>query len=337
MLRSIFLRDWKKSSAHLLLLSQFLQPTASEKFYGKEEWKTVLREPPQKAIKRMMDQKMLIRGNLAELIDTTYKVPQIKEMLAQRNLSVIGRKDQLISRLIMADAQSMEKITEDIQVYVCTEKGRQTARQFLDEENARRAIAEAQVMKALQDRNFHRACKLMAAFENSQVFPRGTHRDWSKYNPELDESRLTVIFTKTPDILNSLSKEKLEFLRIMAGMMLLWGTNTPDKWLVREIVTGISMDTVSAIRLLLATGLNQIALQEFQKNGSIGYVRIHGINDDVMCEECKKLAQHPFPLEEAPELPHLKCTSKAGCRCYYQPVASVEMFENKLQDIHNSE
>jgi hypothetical protein len=335
MFRSIFLRDWKKSPAHLLLLSQFLQPADPEEFYEKEEWKAVLKEHPQKAIRRMMDHHLLVEGNLADLMHAKYKILQLKDLLAQRHLPVTGPKDQLISRLILADAEGIQKITCGIQIYKCSEKGQQTARQFLDQEKVRKAITETQVMKALQDQNFHKACKVMAAFESSQVFPRGDNKDWTRYDPELDEARLRIIFSKTPDILISLSNEKLEFLRILAGMMLLWGTNTPDKWLAREVVTGIPLDTVSAIRVLLTTGYNGVFLQELQKTGYIGPVKVYGENDDLMCEECKKLASHEFPLDHAPELPYQKCTSKAGCRCHYQPVVNVEIFGNKLPEILN--
>ena len=54
MLRSLVGTDWRKSPAHLLLLSKFLEPRTVEDFSKSDNWKEVLKEPPQQAIRRSL-------------------------------------------------------------------------------------------------------------------------------------------------------------------------------------------------------------------------------------------------------------------------------------------
>lgn len=335
MFRSILANDWKKSPAHLLLLSKFLKPAVPGKFFEKDEWNRTLSETPKKAIKRMVDDGMVVQANISDIIDAKYKASELKEMLIQRKLPATGRKDELISKLIQVDRKSMEKLTQGIQVYVCSEKGHQIAEQFLAQENDKRTNIEQEVMKALQDGNFKNACLLTAEFEATQVFWRGYNIDWKNYKAQNDVSKLKIIFTKTSGILESMQPDKLKQLRILAGMMLLWGENTADKWIDKTFETGISLDIDSAARILIALANNQISLQEFRKGRMIGKVKVYGVNDKLMCSECKRLMELEFSIDEAPELPHAKCTSKVGCRCYYHPVFSEELFKKELDKIFN--
>ncbi|HLO13594.1 MAG TPA: hypothetical protein VK206_02115 [Anaerolineales bacterium] len=78
---------------------------------------------------------------------------------------------------------------------------------------------------------------------------------------------------------------------------------------------------------------NRKLLRKWRKDGLIGSVRIRGVNDKFVCSECKKLIDSEFLINRVPELPHVNCTSKPDCRCYYQAVVSVEMFANKLDEI----
>jgi hypothetical protein len=136
-------------------------------------------------------------------------------------------------------------------------------------------------------------------------------------------------------MLESLPQARLKQLRILAGMMLLWGVNTANKWIDAAFETGISLDVDSAARLLLASAYNQNALQEFRKSNVIGKVKIYGANDRAMCSECRKLTELEFSIDEAPELPHVKCISPLGCRCYYHPIVSDEMVKKNLERIFN--
>jgi hypothetical protein len=84
------------------------------------------------------------------------------------------------------------------------------------------------------------------------------------------------------------------------------------------------------------TEQNRKTLEEWRKGDRVDKVKIGGMNDNHVCDECRKLANTEYPVDEAPVLPHTKCTSKVGCRCYYQPVVSVEGLGKRLDDIFKS-
>lgn len=77
------------------------------------------------------------------------------------------------------------------------------------------------------------------------------------------------------------------------------------------------------------------ALENLRKHGASG-VKIYNVNDDFVCDECKKLEGIEFTFDEAPILPHAKCTREGGCRCYYQPFVSLDDFSKKLDEIFDN-
>ena len=87
MLRSLLGPDWRKSPAHLLLLSKFLQPPDAQKLSEADYWKPVLKEAPDKAIKRFVDEGMLLPASLSGLLSYRYKVDDLKPLLKERGLS----------------------------------------------------------------------------------------------------------------------------------------------------------------------------------------------------------------------------------------------------------
>src|SRR3990170_3872758 len=109
MLRSIMGFDWKKSPAHLHLLTKFLSPQAMEDISRrKDTWESVLKESLEKAVRRFLDEKVLEYGGLAEILDVKYKASELKEMLKQRGLSTAGNKSDYITRLLQADPHGIE-------------------------------------------------------------------------------------------------------------------------------------------------------------------------------------------------------------------------------------
>jgi hypothetical protein len=69
----------------------------------------------------------------------------------------------------------------------------------------------------------------------------------------------------------------------------------------------------------------QEQINQFRKKGFIGSVKIMGVNDKDVCDCCKEIIGKEFTLDNCPELPYKKCTSKHGCRCYIQPIVSVDL------------
>lgn len=112
--------------------------------------------------------------------------------------------------------------------------------------------------------------------------------------------------------MSSLNEEQLEYLRVAAGMMHLWGTNQAKDWLPEEFETGLIMDNDATARMLLFHASHQRSIAQYR---AAGVKTVEVLATDNSCKACKKLAGRKYKLNEVPELPHEKCTSEMGCRC----------------------
>jgi hypothetical protein len=313
--------DWKKSKAHLLLLSKFIHANRFEDFarhdFWKNWWNNELGEPSSKAIKRFVDEGMLMAAtDLNDLFSYKYKVTELKDMLKQRGLPVSGRKEDMIERLVHTDPEGVRKAVAGLGLLICTQRGHGIAQQYLVDSKEKRDKVERQVVEYLRNRKFREASLAVAAYETEQVFPRGMGVDWKHYNPNHDIDMLNSIFGSKPRIIAQLGDEKLEALRIAAAMMALWGENKAKKWLPANFETGLSYDNETAARMFVFHGVHRSTFEQY-RSGGIDYVEVLPALDS--CESCKKLAGKHYKLNDAPELPNEHCTHKMGCRCVYLP------------------
>lgn len=307
--------DWQKSKAHLLLLSKFLEPRSLDNISKSESWQEVLRESPQNTIDRFLSDGVIVEAGLNEHLAYKFKVTELKTILKRYNLPVSGRKDDLIARLIQADSQGMKDAVADITVYCCTEQGREIAEQYLNDEKEHRIQVEQSVREALRGREFQKASQLVATFEAGQVFQRGINIEWKDYDPKQDVVVLGNIFDIVPKALAEIKPEFLEELQIAAGMMYLWGTNRGTQWLSNNADTQIKIDNSVAIGMLHSHAIYLREIADYKRRG-IKRLRILNANDPLVCDECKKLADKTYRLDEIPSLPYEKCTCEFGCRCW---------------------
>jgi len=315
MLRSVLGFDWRKSEAHLLFLSKFLTPKAAQDFAKSDDWKDALGETPQQAIKRFTDQGILVSPGLPEHLACKYKASDLQAMLKQRSLPVSGRKADQISRLIEADPGGMKKAVAGLTVLQCSDIGQEIANQYLATQKQKRNATEQEVLTMLQKRKFREASLLVSSYEAKQVFSRGVGIDWKNYDPSRAMAVLKGIFGGRPKILARLDHEKLELLRLAAGMAYLWGTGEARPWLPADFGTGLVMDNEAAARMLEFYALHQVRLEEYRESRVVKSVEIVTANDEHACEACRRLASRKYKLSEVPELPYEKCTSDMGCRC----------------------
>jgi len=319
MLRSLFGFDWRKSNAHLLLLSKFIRPKTMGGFTRSDAWKTALGEGPERAIKRFLKEGMLTQADLTAQLDYKFKVSELKDMLRKRGLPVSGRKIDLIQRLVQADPEGMKQAVTGLKVLVCTKEGRKIAEEYLASERAKRSKVEQQVMEYLRRRKFKDASVTVASYEAEQVFPRGMGIDWKHYNPAHDITILNFIFARKPKILARLDDEQSLILRLAAGMMYLWGTNRAKKeWLPPDFETGLSMDNHAAARMFIFHATYLVNIANYKKSGVVKRVEILAAPDS--CDACKKISGKRFKLGEVPELPYEHCTHEMGCRCTLLPI-----------------
>jgi hypothetical protein len=182
----------------------------------------------------------------------------------------------------------------------------------------KRAKVEKQVIEYLIKRKFKEASLAVASYEAGQASPRGIGIDWKHYNPKHQTELLKSIFNDKPEILSKLEDNKLEYLRIGAAMMELWGENTANKWLPPNFETGLSIDNDSAARMLLFNSQNKETSKQYSESRVVQYVEILATPNS--CESCKKLQGKRYKLSEASKLPNPNCTHKMGCRCTFLPV-----------------
>ena len=274
----------------------------------------MLRENPLKAIARFLNEGVLELADLPELVDYSYKVSDLKNMLQKRELKISGRKVELIQRIIANDPEEMARLTKDLKLYRCTPEGIELAECYLENEKSKRVDAERESLYFLEKRDFTKAVRVMIGYEASQVFPRGIGIDWHNYDSESDLILLKTIFETTPSILKNVRQSQLHHLRLAAGMMQLWGTNRVQKWLPDNFELNIHISSYAACRMLVFHASYLRNLEEYKKLG-IKVVEILGVGNESSCFECRKISGGKYKLNELPELPYAQCTCKMGCRC----------------------
>lgn len=303
--------DWKKSPAHLLLLSKFLRPRAPDGFPS-ACWHAVLKETPKKAIKRYRRQGLLEEASLSEYLDYKYRISELRQLLDQRGLGTEGPKSELIARLIDADAAGMRTGMRDLRLLRCTDRGRTIASQFLAQEKESRARLESEVLTALLRARLREATQQVAAFEAGQALPRTVDSRWQHYNTATDFAVLKAIFQGRPGILGSLSSEQLECLQLAAAMMHLCGSEECQPWLPPGFQIPLRIDNDAATRMVLFSAYHRCTVASFLAAGVVK-VRIQARPNP--CPACAAITQQTYPLSEVPELPYDGCSHEMGCRC----------------------
>ncbi len=316
MLTSLLGFNWRKSNAHLLLLSKFLHPSSIDEFAKADYWNNALGENAKQAIKRFFDEGLLLQANLDGQLDYKFKATELKAMLKQRGLTVSGRKDELISRLIKDDPDNMKKSVKGMTIVLCSEQGQKIAEQYLSDEFAKRTRLDEKIGEYLRQRKFKEASLAVASYEAQQVFGRVVGINAKTYDPTLVIEALKTIFAYKPNILSRLDNNMLETLRFAAGMDYLWGTNSA-KWLPPDFETGLAIDKFTAARMFLANAYFHGSMTQYRTSGVVNQVQILSKN---CCEACMKLSGKKYILNAVPELPYEHCTREMGCNCTTIPM-----------------
>lgn len=307
-------KSGRNSQAHLLLLSKFRGGDSPARFDGNENWETVLKEKPGDAIEQFLKDGVLEPADLMEYVDYKFKATQLKTMMKERGMKVSGRKAELVRSLVENDRESMLEITKDLNLYRTTAEGTEISEHYLKEEKAKKAAAERETLASLTNREYSKAVRVIVQYEQSQVFPRGLGIDWKNYNVESDIESLKAIFEKTPKILNGIKNDRLDELRLAAGMMQLWGTNRAHPWLSDNFETGIHLDG-NAASLMLVFHANYLRDIGKYRRAGVETLEVMSVNDRHTCEQCRKLSGNKFIMGQLAELPYPECECESGCRC----------------------
>ena len=254
-----------------------------------------------------------------------FKIPDLKKLCAEKGLPVSGKKADLINRLINSDEEGMQREVSDLNVVVCSDKGKLIAQFHLEMRKQEKQEAERSVVACLRKREFLQATMLVAKYEASQVFPRGLGIDWNKNslmpNPR-DTYILKLIFEETPTIAKGANQQQLEQFRVAAGLIHLWGSDSEAKLFLEEVERiSEKCNNLDFARMLWSFAINKYDLSEYRDlakaTGEKKYkIEILTANDEHVCDACKRLAKKKYPLfGDVPELPNPGCSH--ACRCGY--------------------
>ena len=306
---------WRQSSPHLLFLSRFTRYDSPDNYKDAERWKTALGESPVKVIRRLEKDGMLCQADLPALLSYRYKVTELKSMLRDRQLKVSGPKAELIIRLLENDLSGMKKYVCGVNVLRCTSEGMELATEYQEKVKSIRKDTEDEVFRQLKEKSFVKAAKLVAAYEASQVFPRGVGMDWgSKRAIGQSVEVVKDIYGKPPGILNGVDRSRLQALQDAAAMMSLWGTSKVTQWLPAEYETGIHLGPEASVRMLVFHAYHLRNMKRLRQS-SAKTVEVLGVGDSKSCSACRKMAGKKFKLKDVPEIPCPACSSEMGCRC----------------------
>lgn len=189
----------------------------------------------------------------------------------------------------------------------------------------------AKVRAALAGKQTNEALTLRRAYEAQ--FPLGS-AGWTGPDPQMSHSSLTRrIFFLDHWLLDGLSRETQEWLKLYAAEQHLWGTTwrlSPEEipdFVQRDLVPpdrATEMDAVEAAywksyQLALYVE-NQETWQRCKGGDHVRRMKIEGPDDEYTCAHCKSFLGKEYLVARVPELPHRECTSPRGCRCRYEPV-----------------
>lgn len=309
---SFFKFDWKKSPAHLYLLTQFISANSKKDFVKSDSWKRILKEDPQKAINRFLTEEMVEQADLRGILDYKYNVSELKEQLKKLGLKQSGKKADLIERLISADENRFKQLQQQIYLLKCTEHGKNIVTQHKENENQKRQDFEARTFRALQQSNLVEASQLVAEYNNQKINLYNIPDDEKNNDFKRNLVLLKIMFNSKPKILKNITDDQLGILQLAAGMMFLWKYNNALKWLPEDFNLDITMDKNAAAHMIYSYALNKEAMALHKKN-KMKSIKISCCSNS--CDECKKIANKKYTLNQVPEIPYEHCTSEQGCLC----------------------
>ena len=309
---SIFKFNWQKSRPHLYLLTQFLPAETKGKILKSDAWPHLLKEDPHKAIDRFLAEGILEPADLRSLLDYRYNTAELKQQLNKLGLQQSGKKSDLIDRLLLTNQKRYQQLQHQLNLLQCSELGKTIAMQFKETETQTRRDFETSTFQALQHRQLAQACQLVAEYNQQKISLHPISPDEQDHSLRRNQMLLHVIFNSKPKILQTLSDDKLNILRIAAGMLLLWQKHTSTKWLPANFSTELIMDNLTAAHMMYSYALHQEQMALHKQNK---VKRIEIICSANPCNECKQIATKKYTLTNVPELPYEHCTSPHGCFC----------------------
>lgn len=299
--------SWRRSRPHLFLLTKFRGGATRSGFDSAQYWVPLLKEAPATAIQRFIDEGMIEKAGLSEVLTDLYTVDALRSFLKKQELSVSGTKGRMVERLVTNCEELMREATAGVDYWRCSSSGLEIADAYSVQEKQSRDKAMSESMTAFLGGDIRKAVLIVVEYDRTQVFAR---------NIPVDETVnvLEAIAAGYPGILKGMDSQRMDTLRPATAMMHLWGDRDVRPWLPPDWASGIHLDAITSARMLEFSAVHTIRMCELHEQG-FKKVEILGCLDADTCAACMKMHDKRFLLSSPPELPNPNCTSLVGCRC----------------------
>lgn len=216
--------------------------------------------------------------------------------------------------------------------YQATASAQPFVEQYRKRQAADKIAVLPKVRKALQGKDTSEALELRRAYESRQ--PLGI-ADWTGPEPQLSHSALTrrILFMQHW-LLDGLSKESVEWLKLYAAEQHLWGANwklkpeeIPDSVQTELAGSGLPVSEAAywkAYQMALYVD-NHETWQRCKGGDHVRRIEIKALQTENLCPACAALNGKDFLVARTPELPLKECTCPQGCLLRYEPV--LESYE----------
>lgn len=109
----------------LFFLTTFLIPRRAKDYpiMAENDWELLLGDNPWVITNQLEKDGFVKRSSLAQHIDRKFTLDELKNLASQNGLSGLGRKEEVILRLITSDSSKMWEIASEENIFECSEKG----------------------------------------------------------------------------------------------------------------------------------------------------------------------------------------------------------------------
>jgi hypothetical protein len=209
--------DFGLTEPQLVFLSEFLTPKCADKVLS--YWGSALKEEPSSVLKRFVKCGLLVRPPLPIRLGVIYSVADLKLLLKERGLCVSGTKQALIERLMSVNVSDLESIGES--VYECSD----VAKTCVTKQDEKRIMMINEVVGLIKARKVEQALSVVSSFNKTHTSIRelkelkyGLNPLAIKAPPDYQFRMISSILSARPQILNDVSDDDLERLRIAVAM-----------------------------------------------------------------------------------------------------------------------
>jgi len=121
----MLLKKIKSNSSYILFLSSFVAPRVINDFplLSKDDWKLILNENPLTVIKEFINNGLIEKSSLYDILNKRYNLIELRSLSIQINIQSTGSKKKLIERLIKCADEELLNTILDFELYNCSKKG----------------------------------------------------------------------------------------------------------------------------------------------------------------------------------------------------------------------